>query len=108
MSHHARALGWLAMSAAAALLSGCGDSAPPTSEDYGNLLASPAGLVLVMEEHQTGWTRADCFLCHEIRNMHNINRTGIPDLDLAAVRAIVVNQGEASCAQCHGDNGVEP
>jgi hypothetical protein len=48
--------------------------------------------------------------------MHVVNRTGLPDcgvevseacVDLAAIRAIVSSQGEAGCAQCHGDNGVQ-
>jgi hypothetical protein len=87
-------------------LSACGSDAPLKSEDYGNLLASPEGLIVTLPEHPTGWGRADCFLCHEIRNMHTVNRTGIPDLDLAEIRSIVMSQGEASCAQCHGSNGV--
>jgi hypothetical protein len=92
------------------LIAGCGSDATPQSEDYGNLLTSPAGLVLVQEEHPTGWGRPDCFACHEIRNIHTVNRTGLPDaqIDLAGVQAIVRNQGEASCAQCHGENGVMP
>lgn len=89
-------------------LAGCGSDGPITSENYGNVLASPAGLVLVREEHPTGWTRPDCFACHEIRNIHIVNRTGLPDdvANLAGVRAIVSNQGQASCMQCHGTNGV--
>jgi len=92
------------------VLAGCGNDGPVTSEDYGNLLASPAGLVVVREEHPTGWTRPDCFACHEIRNIHTVNRTGLPDdeADLAGVRAIVSNQGQASCMLCHGTNGVTP
>jgi hypothetical protein len=90
--------------------SGCGSDASPQSEDYGNILASPEGLVLVEQEHETGWTRPDCFACHDVNNIHQVNRTGLPNdvADLAGVRAIVQNQGEASCAQCHGDNGVPP
>lgn len=87
---------------------GCGSNGGVTSENYGNLLASPDGLILVEEEHPTGWGRPECFACHEIRNIHTVNRTGLPDdvVDLASVRAIVRNQGEASCPQCHGNNGV--
>jgi len=94
----------------ATLLAGCGSDGETRSEDYGNILASPAGLVLLEEEHPTGWSRPDCFACHEVRNIHTINRTGLPDeqADLAGVRAIVREQGEASCSLCHGDNGVEP
>lgn len=123
-----------ALAAVALVLAvGCGTDASPETEDYGNLLASPGtcvatksivcqddaecppgeaceGLILVRSEHPTGWTRPDCFNCHEIRNIHVINRTGLPDevADLAGVRAIVRTQGVASCAQCHGTNGVEP
>ena len=91
-------------------LAACGSDASPQSENYGNVLASPSGLVLVQEEHQTGWGRADCFACHNANNIHQVNRTGLPDdeADLANVRAIVHNQGESSCVMCHGANGVEP
>ncbi len=116
---HATSFGVLLL----ALCAGCGSSASPQQgENYGNLYDSPAGLILVRDEHPTGWTRPDCFTCHEIRSIHTVNRTGLPDcpsgtppptpvlqcLDLAAVRAIVQHQGEASCPQCHGDNGVAP
>ncbi|MCX8071178.1 MAG: hypothetical protein N3C12_01820 [Candidatus Binatia bacterium] len=87
-------------------LAACGEDAPPTSENYGNLLESPAGLILVAEEHPSGWGRADCFACHPPHKLHLVNRTGIPDLDLTFIRQVVANQGEASCSACHGDNGV--
>ena len=87
---------------------GCGGSGPPQSEDYGNLFNSPAGLILVHDEHPTGWGRPDCFSCHEIRKIHTVNRTGLPDLDLAAIQTVVQREGEASCPQCHGNNGVQP
>jgi len=96
--------------AALAAVAGCGESADTESENYGNLLASPAGLTLVADEHPTGWGRAQCFACHEVRNIHTVNRTHLPDedIDLPGVRAIVHEQGEASCKQCHGMNGVRP
>lgn len=115
------------------MLAACGTSGPVESENYGNLLDSPGtcsttttvqcngnadcppgemcnGLILVQEEHPTGWSRPDCFACHEIRNIHTVNRTGLPDavVDLAGVRAIVQSQGVASCPLCHGTNGVQP
>ncbi len=88
-------------------VAGCGSDASPQSENYGNILASPEGLVLVESEHPTGWTRPDCFVCHNVNNIHQVNRTGLPDdeADLKNVRTIVRNQGEASCPMCHGDNG---
>ena len=77
---------------------------------HGVLLASPGGLVVLEEEHPTGWMRADCFGCHNVNNIHQINRTGLPDdeVDLAGVRAIVQSGGESSCMMCHGSNGVPP
>jgi len=86
----------------------CGSDAGPQSENYGNLLASPEGLVIVEAEHPTGWTRPDCFGCHNVNNIHQVNRTGLPadDVDLPGVRAIVQSGGEASCPMCHGSNGV--
>ncbi len=88
----------------------CGSSASPQSENYGNILASPDGLVLVQEEHPTGWGRADCFACHNVNDIHQVNRTGLPDaaVDLPGVRAIVQSGGESSCPMCHGSNGVTP
>ena len=90
------------------LFAACGSGARPQSENYGNILASPEGLVLVQEEHPGGWMRADCFGCHNVNNIHQINRTGLPDdqVDLANVRAIVHSGGEESCPMCHGSNGV--
>lgn len=99
----------LALTAMAVLAMGCGSDGTPESENYGNLLASPGGLFVLQEEHPSGWGRAECFACHEVRNLHVENRTGLPDeeIDLPNVRAIIRNQGEASCALCHGDNGVQ-
>ena len=75
----------------AALVAACGSGADPQSENYGNLLASPGGLIVLEEEHRTGWMRTDCFGCHNVNNIHQVNRTGLPDneIDLAGVRALV-------------------
>lgn len=94
---------------AVAAIAGCGSSADPQSENSGNLLASPGGLLILEQEHPTGWMRPDCFGCHNVNNMHQVNRTGLTDeqVDLPGIRAIISNQGEASCPLCHGTNGVE-
>lgn len=95
--------------AAVILAVGCGSNGSPQSANYGNLLASPGGLVLVEGEHDAGWGRSDCFGCHDVNNMHQINRTGLPDeeVDLPGINAIIANQGEQSCMLCHGTNGVQ-
>jgi hypothetical protein len=102
------------------VIGGCGNSGSEEGDDFGNLLASPAGLIVVREEHPTGWGRPDCLACHEVRNMHIVNRTGLPNcddvpdpssgdcIDLPEIQSIIHNQGEDSCSLCHGDNGVTP
>jgi hypothetical protein len=90
-------------------IAGCGSKSDPQSEDYGNIIASPGGLILLEEEHPTGWGRSGCFGCHNVNDMHQVNRTGLTDeqVDLPGTRAIIANQGEPSCMLCHGDNGVQ-
>jgi len=87
---------------------GCGSSGSSSCQDYGNLFNSPSGLILVEGEHPTGWSRPDCFTCHPVGDIHCTNRTGIPTLDIAQIRAVVDSLGLASCPQCHGINGVQP
>lgn len=99
-------------------LAACGDNAEPSSENYGNLLASPGGLIVLEEEHPTGWMRPDCFSCHNVLNMHTVNRTGLPNcnklpqppmtgcINLLEIQQIIDSEGQDSCSMCHGDNGV--
>jgi hypothetical protein len=96
----------------------CGSGGANEGEDYGNLLASPGGLLVLEEEHPTGFGRADCQTCHEVRNSHFENRTGLANcqdvasgtdcIDLDQINEIIRQQGEQSCMQCHGDNGARP
>lgn len=106
----ASALATLVVCVVCVVCGACGSRSDPQSEDYGNILTSPAGLVLVEEEHRAGWGRQDCFVCHNTNDMHQVNRTGLPDdkADLPGIRAIIENQGLQSCGLCHGDNGVSP
>ena len=87
------------------LLSACGESELNKGEDYGNLLESPSGLVLTEAEHTGGWGRAECTTCHNLENIHLVNRTGI-DLDIDGIHAQAISEGIVGCAVCHGDNGV--
>jgi hypothetical protein len=102
--------------AALLFVAGCGSGGEQDGENYGNLLDSPGGLLVLEIEHPTGFGRPDCFTCHEVRNSHIENRTGlancqdVPDgtacIDLDEIQAIIKSGGEQSCMQCHGDNGV--
>jgi len=108
---------WTMLALAAGLLAACGNGGSQEGEDYGNLLASPGGLIVLEEEHPTGWGRPDCQTCHEVRNSHTVNRTGLANcedvpsgtdcIDLNAIQSIIRQQGEQSCPLCHGDNGVQ-
>jgi hypothetical protein len=103
-----------------AAFAACGNGGAQDGENYGDILSSPDGLVLVEDEHRTGWGRSDCFGCHEIRSMHIVNRTSLPNcnevadpaaescIDLPEIQSIIHNGGEQSCMLCHGDNGVPP
>lgn len=109
---------WLAIALTAGLLAACGNDGPEQGENYGNLLLSPGGLTVLEEEHPTGWGRADCQACHERRNAHIENRTGLADcadvppgtacIDLDEIQGIIRAQGDQSCMLCHGENGVQP
>jgi hypothetical protein len=116
--HHLRGARWLTVVVTAFVLAACGNDGPESGENYGNLLVSPGGLTVLEEEHPTGWGRPDCQTCHERRNAHIENRTGLANcddvpigtacIDLAAIQNIIRQQGNDSCAQCHGNNGAEP
>jgi hypothetical protein len=98
----------------------CGNNGSEEGDDYGDLLSSPGGLLVLEEEHPTGFGRPDCFACHEIRNMHVVNRTSLPDcddvedpgsepcIDLAEIQSFIRQEKGASCFVCHGSNGVGP
>lgn len=84
-------------------MSACGQGELNQGEDYGNLLDKTGGLVLTSERHVGGWGRADCTLCHNLKNIHLVNRTGTP-IDIRAIHAQAIEKGV--CATCHGNNGV--
>lgn len=70
------------------------------------MIDGPEGLVLTADEHGIGWGIEDCWQCHQAQTLH---RTGCtPDVDLQAIQDQVEAEGLASCATCHGDNGVTP
>jgi len=77
-------------------------------DDLSGMLDGPGGITVTHEEHPTGWGQTRCFTCHSVERIHVMNCTGLDEVDLAEIRAIVDDQGTASCASCHGDNGVEP
>ncbi len=87
------------------LLSGCGGTVTDGGEDYGNLLDSPEGLVLTEDEHDVGWGHSECTMCHNLENIHLVNRTEIA-IDIEAIHEQALEEGLAVCSDCHGTNGV--
>jgi hypothetical protein len=75
-------------------------------QDFGNIFDSPDGLIVTEEEHPDGWGRSDCFACHPIFDIHQVDRTG-GLLPIEDIQELVEEEGLASCPLCHGDNGVD-
>lgn len=92
--------------AALCWLVGCGAASTNTGENFGDLLTSPAGLVLTGAEHPGGWGRTDCDTCHNLGNLHLVNHSAIA-IDIAAVHDQAIQNGNAGCIACHGANGVQ-
>lgn len=91
---------WVAI--ASLLFVGC---APPIC-DQGSMLDSELGLELTEAEHPEGWGHEDCFGCHASASLHREGCT--PEVDYEALWDLVEDEGDASCIDCHGDNGVTP
>jgi hypothetical protein len=81
------------------LVLGC---APPIC-DQGSMMDGPEGLVITEDEHPEGWGHPECFACHAQAALHREGCT--PGVDYDALQALVELDGEACCADCHGDNG---
>jgi hypothetical protein len=77
--------------------------APPICEQ-GSMLDSELGLELTEEEHPEGWEHPECFGCHSAASLHKEGCT--PGVDYEALWGLVDLEGDACCADCHGDNGV--
>lgn len=70
-------------------------------EDYH--LQSSTDLILTQQNHSHGYAKAQCFMCHNISNIHKVNRINAPNFDIA--QPLVLQSGLASCSGCHGSNG---
>jgi len=89
------------------LMAGCGGAAVNEGEDYGNILNSTEGLVLTQSEHEIGWGIAECTICHNLDNIHLVDRSGI-GIDIDTIHEQVIEDGIDGCGACHGTNGVTP
>lgn len=88
------------------LMVGCG-AGDDDGQDFGNVFEGDEGLILTEDEHPDGWGRTECFGCHPMEEIHQVNRTATDGLlPLADIREFVNEEGLASCPICHGDNGV--
>lgn len=89
---------------AAFCLTACGGTATNGGEDYGDLLDTPGGLSLNQAKHSIGWSKSECTLCHNLDNIHLVDRTGVTDI--VTVHNNAIRDGITGCAACHGTNGV--
>lgn len=71
-----------------------------------DMLASPEGLLLTVEEHEAGWGNDACTQCHALETTHRSNCTSEPTIDMEAIREEAEDGAYETCAGCHGDNGV--
>lgn len=70
-----------------------------------DLLDGAEGLTLTEGEHEVGWGKAECTLCHQLENIHLENRTGLP-IDIDQIHDDAIEDGVDGCPDCHGANGV--
>jgi hypothetical protein len=84
---------------------GCGRG-NDDGQDFGDIVAGAQGTQLTREEHPTGWGRSDCFLCHPLEEIHQVDRSGTGVVPLEDIRRLVDRERLSSCHLCHGDNGV--
>lgn len=75
-------------------------------QDFGNIFNSTEGLILTEEDHPSGWMREDCFVCHPLEVIHQVDRSGTGSVPIDEIQEFVLMEGLASCPICHGDNGV--
>ena len=87
--------------------SACGGNGERTGEYYGDMIDNFGTLVLAQTSHPHGFGKSDCNICHNVNNIHLTDESD-HGFDMAAVRALVANQGLAACPACHGTNGVTP
>ena len=75
-------------------------------ENYGDINQSPGGKNLIISsEHQGGWGRRECLLCHNASL--GIHRGPKSPIDADALNDLVrQNGGSTYCLTCHGPNGV--
>ncbi|MBI4212214.1 MAG: hypothetical protein HY540_06205 [Deltaproteobacteria bacterium] len=83
----------------------CGGARVDEGENFGNILESDSGLTLTESEHAVGWGKAECTICHNLENIHLVDRSG-GLVDVNAIRERTLTEGEASCVDCHGTNGI--
>ena len=76
-------------------------------QDFGNIFNSDEGLILTEEDHPSGFGREDCFVCHPLEVIHQVDRSGTGTVPLDEIQEFVLMEGLASCPICHGDNGVQ-
>ena len=88
------------------VLTACGNS-PTDYENYGDITVNNNNTYEVSSaNHPHGWGKSNCFLCHNINNIHREDRVANSYIDLDAINDNISASGLRSCTNCHGNNGV--
>jgi hypothetical protein len=90
----------------AVALVGCGRG-NDDGQDFGDIVDGAQGTQLTREEHPSGWGRSECFVCHPLEEIHQVDRSGTGVVPLEDIRRFVDRERLASCPLCHGSNGVD-
>ena len=90
---------------------GCSDEEQlsPPKEDHGDIFINNNLTFAVSQKtHPTGWGKANCLVCHNVNNIHKVDRISALSINLPRIERTIDAQGLKSCTNCHGSNGTVP
>ena len=77
------------------------------AEDYGDIYVANSNSFFLSEKtHEIGWGKSECFMCHNVNNIHLKDRTASKRGNVTYARLKVHENGVKACAGCHGANGI--
>lgn len=77
-------------------LSACGGDIQVENYD----IPSSTDILLTVRNHPHGYQKTECFLCHNISNIHQVWSSTKGDAD-----PLIEANGINACGSCHGHNG---
>ncbi len=74
-------------------------------ENYGDIYAEDQSLLTNPSNHPHGYGKKNCFQCHNVQNIHQVDLILSLDVDLNSIHSRIAEDGLSSCQDCHGNNG---